>query len=85
MGGVVCLREDDNPYISSIVGFFLSIDKEMVWGNNFSNYGAKNHDKINTMEIFVSTTLLNCFVTSTFVPIFPGTQEENPDIQVKML
>ena len=75
MGGVVCLPENDNPFVSSIVGLFLSIDKDMGWGYNFSKYGAKNRNKINVPEIFVSTTLLNCFVPSTFVPIFPGTQE----------
>ena len=69
MGGVVCLPENDNPFVSSIVGLFLSIDKEMVWGTNFSGYGAKNRNKITAEEIFVSTTLFNCFVPHTSVPI----------------
>ena len=84
MGGVACLPKNDNPYVSSIVGLFLSIDKEMVWGTNFGSYGAKNRNKITAEEIFVSTTFFNCFVPHTYVPIFHGTQEEDPDIQVHL-
>lgn len=54
VGGVVCLPENDNPFVSSIVGLFLSIDKDMGWGYNFSKYGAKNRNKINAPEIFVA-------------------------------
>jgi hypothetical protein len=55
VGGEVCLSEYANPYVSSIVGFFLSIDKSMTWGYNFRDYGAADRNRITAEEIFVST------------------------------
>ena len=57
------MNEFANPYVSSIVGFFLNIDKSMTWGHNFRDYGAKERSRITAEEIFVSISLYHLYCT----------------------